>query len=327
VTALNAYRESIPDMNSLVAVERHEGWGLAPVSIVTRLAGLAAGLGVKASVRDTYWQLSRLYDGPENNIFLFGFSRGAFTVRALAGLLHRCGLPRTDVAHCAALFEDAWRLYEGFLEPELELREFRRRRGQRDCSIHFLGLWDTVMSYGGLIQRTFPHLRHNAIARIVRHALALYEDRSWFQVRPWGLLDVDQVVGAADSDRVHYASQDIREVWFCGSHSDVGGIGMQELSTNIALRWMVCEAEAAGIGLNEEGMSILADPPVLTAVDPSEVTTRRSSPGLWRLSDYVPRWEIDNAGRFPTRRLTWGKTGRRRPSDLSRGKRVFLCLR
>jgi uncharacterized protein (DUF2235 family) len=325
LAALKAYRESIPDERSLVAVGRSEGWRFAPANLVARLAGLAAGFGVKANVRKMYCQLSRLYDGPEDRIFLFGFSRGAFTVRALAGLLHRCGLPGTDVTNCAVSFEDAWRLYEAYIEAQSTIAEFRYRHGQRDCIIQFLGLWDTVMSYGGLIQRTLPHLRHNPNVKIVRHAIALDEGRSWFQVRPWGLLDVDRIGDADAPDRLQLARQDVKEVWFRGSHSDVGGSATQEPSMNIALRWMVCEAAAAGIRLNEEGKSMLIDAPVLTAVDSSEVVTRKSRSREWWLSNIVPRWEIDNSGRFPTRKLTWGDTGRRQPNHLSRGQKVLIA--
>ena len=324
--ALEAYRESIPDKSSLVALEGSEGWQFAPAALVARLAGLAAGFGVKANVRKMYRQLSRLYDGPEDRIFLFGFSRGAFTVRALAGLLYRCGLPRTDVTNSAALFEDAWRLHQAFLETETAILEFRNRYRQRPCIIHFLGLWDTVMLYGGLIQRTLPHLRHNPTVRIVRHALALDEGRSWFKLSSWGHLDSDRAPHNP-GDRFQYDLQDVREVWFPGSHSDVGGSGTQELSMDTALRWMVCEAEAAGIRLNEDGKSMLIDPPVVTAVDSSEMTaTPKASSGVWWLSDIIPRWELDNSRRIPTPKLTWGATGRRQPNHLSRGHLVLIAI-
>jgi uncharacterized protein (DUF2235 family) len=65
------------------------------------------------------------------------------------------------------------------------------RREHRPCPVHFLGLWDTVKSYGGLDPAILPHLRHNPIVAHVRHALALDERRAWFKPTTWGRLDSD----------------------------------------------------------------------------------------------------------------------------------------
>jgi uncharacterized protein (DUF2235 family) len=174
---------------------------------------------LKANVREIYLELSHCYHGPEDRIFLFGFSRGAFTVRVLAGLLFRCGLATWESTHGAAFFDETWQLYQAHFTDYEAVRKFRETYNQRDAHVAFLGLWDTVQSYGGLIQIALPHVRHNPSAGIVLHALALDEGRSWFKVTPWGRPDINP-------DDPRYAYQNVMEVWFRGAHSDVGGSGM-----------------------------------------------------------------------------------------------------
>ena len=137
-----------------------------------------------------YKILSQLYKGPDDKIYLFGFSRGAFTVRAFAGLLYRCGLPGNDVGKdekkFKACFGEAYDLFKPILyEPIREkidekISAFRHKYSVRDCTItiHFLGVWDTVKSYGGVWPIILSHLRHNPYVKTVRHALALNERRS-----------------------------------------------------------------------------------------------------------------------------------------------------
>src|SRR5262249_24569442 len=156
---------------------------LLGLDCLERLLGLAIGWGIRKNVRRLYQELSELYKGPDDTIYLFGFSRGAFTVRALAGLIYRCGgLPGQDVTNFNRFFRRAYRLYkrrgkkpEQIKRNEEEIAEFRKTFRMRDCAIHFLGIWDTVKSYGGIWPIMLPALRHNPIVRTVRHALALNE--------------------------------------------------------------------------------------------------------------------------------------------------------
>jgi uncharacterized protein (DUF2235 family) len=328
VAAVQAYRRSVPDTESIVALDDCEGQPFASANWLSRLAGLAGGLGVKAKVRAMYCELAQHYT-THDRIFLFGFSRGAFSVRVLAGLLHRCGLPQ-DAREAASAFDDAWRICGTLVEDRQSTASIRSRSGHRACAIHFVGLWDTVMSYGGVKQRTFLHLRNNPIVRHVRQALSLDEGRSWFQVRSWGQLDSDPpLLREPDSDRGVYALQDIMEVWFRGSHSDVGGSNARQTSMSLALRWMVCEAARYAIRLNEDGKSIATDSPKITAIYGSDLMsdfmTGKSSSGMWSLADLIPRWEIDNSGRWPKTKFTWGNTGRRWPNHFSRGGKILVC--
>ncbi len=295
--------------------------------------GLLAGYGLQANVGEMYCTLSQ-HCGPDDNIFLFGFSRGAFTVRALAGLLYRCGLLPKDVANDTAKFKPcfkrAWQLFQPIHEDELEITAFRcEHDGPPDCAIHFLGLWDTVKSYGGLRPVMLPHLRHNPIVRTVRHALALDERRAWFDATTWGQLDSDRCgakLRLKTKDLPKYQRQDIDEVWFSGCHSDIGGGDAEEITSNIALRWMLGEARAAGLLLNPKGEDV-----VTTDVPAKPVEVHESMNWKWWLVERIPRWEIDNSGTYPMRRFAWGSTGRRSPQRSRRQDIISLhesvCVR
>jgi hypothetical protein len=113
-------------------------------------------------------------------------------------------------------------------------------------------------SYGGLKPVILPHLRHNPGVCTVRHALALDEERGWFELTTWGWLDSDRQGCAAGSrlasaDIEHIRQQDVAEVWFNGCHADIGGGGKNRDSGAIALRWMLGEAHHFGLQLNDNG--------------------------------------------------------------------------
>ena len=289
-----------------------------PTGWTARLLGLAGGYGLKANVRQMCAALSRNYQGPGDRLFLFGFSRGAFTVRALAGLLYRCGLPGPNIADFHTWFEQAWHLYKPIHEDQLACAAFRCQHGRQvDCRIHFLGLWDTVKSYGGIWPTMLPHLRHNPLVRTVRQALALDEQRSWFNATTWGQLDSDRCgarLRLKPDDLPDYASQDIQEVWFRGCHSDIGGA--ENGTAGVTLRWMLREAKAAGLRLNRHGQD-------LAGRDARELVQVHEPSRLWWLSE-IPRWEIDNSGTYPRRKFVWGRTGQRHPELLLRAGKVTL---
>ncbi|MGQ0554919.1 MAG: T6SS phospholipase effector Tle1-like catalytic domain-containing protein [Nitrospiraceae bacterium] len=286
--------------------------------------GLLFGYGLKENVREMYRELSNLYGGPDDRVFLFGFSRGAFTVRALAGLLYRCRLPPPESTDFDRRFTQAWELYESVREDETATIPFREK--QRSCRIHFLGIWDTVKSYGGLNPVILPHLRHNPIVRHVRHALALHEHRAWFQPTTWGLLDIDKkgaMTRLKKEDLPLYEQQDIDEVWFMGCHSDIGGGKEEEVTARIALRWMLGEAVNVerGLRLNDKGKALLknGDPP-----GPAKIHDLWNF-GWWAV-EQVPRKEIDNSGTYPVKKWVRGSNGTREPERLLRRSNgtVFL---
>jgi uncharacterized protein (DUF2235 family) len=286
------------------------------------VVGLAAGYGLHANLREMYQALARTYDPDKDRLFLFGFSRGAFTVRALAGLLYRCGLPdprfaEDDVAfgYC---FAQAYALYRPHCEDPVGVARFRKTYQVRDVEVRFLGIWDTVKSYGGLLPRSLPHLRHNPIVSTVRHALALNERRSWFLPTSWGFIDRDAKNEATLKPDARYDEQDIREVWFIGCHSDIGGGDEQAETARISLRWMLGEATHAGLLLDPG-----CEPWIFEEDDPLVCPKVHESfnPGWW-LSDRIPRWELDNSTRPPGYPFKWWGNGRRCPAHLRRKGRL-----
>lgn len=286
---------------------------------VSRVAGLAVGFGLRENVKEMYRALAEHYDEGDR-IYFFGFSRGAFTVRVLAGLLYRCGLlPKESLdGQFDRLFSTAYALYEPHRGDGAAVARFRATHAVVDCEVNFLGIWDTVKSYGGIWPKSLPHLRHNPIVRTVRHALAIDERRSWFQPTSWGGIDSDDKA-APDLTDPRYATQDVREVWFCGSHSDVGGGDEEAETARVPLWWMMEEARASGVRLNEEGARELAS----SGLDgPPE--THESLRRWWWLSEYCPRWELDNRTRPPRRPFAWGRTGNRKLAAFRRQGKVVL---
>ena len=297
-------------------------WGLG--GPLTRIAGLGFGAGLQANVESLYAALSRAAHNTSNpKVFFFGFSRGAFTVRAVAGFLHRCGLlPPDRLQHVSYAYRYFFneRHYEVMSREARDdlrgrLEEFRRLNEARPCSIHFLGLWDTVKSYGFIYPKSLPHLRHNPSVVAVRHAVALNERRSYYQLTSWAGVD-------------HYAYQDsrwddpkdVKEIWFAGSHSDVGG-GYPRCMSGLArapFEWMVREARAQGLLVDEEALN------GVTAEFSNELAIHESLYRWWWIPEFLPRFELENIP-IPGRRIArWGSTGERNLRQTARNHCVHV---
>lgn len=286
-----------------------------PAATIGKVRGQLTGYGLKENLREMYTALAT-YFRPGDRLYLFGFSRGAFTVRALAGLLHRCHLAPLDAVDKAERFERSWKLFIRMFPSPVELEQLKELREQnRPCPIYLLGLWDTVKSYGGLKPVILPHLRHNPDVTHVRHALALDERRAWFKATTWGLLDSD-AKGAGTrldpQDEDAFKRQSVSEVWFAGAHSDIG-------CGDIALRWMLGEIEN------------LKDPLIFRAFGKARLESGINSPvvhdswnRLWGWVEQIPRLEIDNSGRYPEMVPHRGSDGRREPEDSARAGTVWV---
>ncbi|WP_018861498.1 MULTISPECIES: DUF2235 domain-containing protein [unclassified Thioalkalivibrio] len=216
-------------------------WGVG--SYHARVSGGVIGRGIHKNITDAYRYIVQNYaSGTE--LFLFGFSRGAYTVRSLCGLINNCGILRRPDAR---LIEEAFRLYKrtGVThKPEGERsRAFREAHSHPSREIRFVGAWDTVGALGipfsvlGLFDRTdeFYDTKLGPNVRVARHALAIDERRADFEPTLWEPregLDLDQQ-------------------WFAGVHADIGGgyppddQGLQV--ADIALSWMLDEAASAGL--------------------------------------------------------------------------------
>jgi len=218
-----------------------------------RWAGLAFGVGLVENVVEAYREIVCNYD-PGDRLFLFGFSRGAYTVRVLAGVLDNFGLLKRENQ---SLIEEVIRKFsrltpkEGSADAQDPVkkrayldRTFAEARAIREsksveCPVHFMGIWDTVSSLGWAYDpKTFPNTAKMPQAKMIRHAMALDERRAKF--RPNRVIPVPE------------AAQDIREIWFSGDHSDVGG-GYADDQSALAkkcLTWILREACLQGLSID-----------------------------------------------------------------------------
>ncbi|KAH9953351.1 hypothetical protein BC827DRAFT_1146310 [Russula dissimulans] len=224
--------------------------------------------------------MQNYYEG--DTVCIFGFSRGAYTARALAGMLHKVGLLSKDN------FEQipfAYRIYKAKDDSSRDIADRFKKTFAREVIIDFLGVWyvDTVPSVGLLWSPTLPFAGSNDMIRVFRHALSLDEHRVRFRpnfyhctpdsdpppIPTQSLLrriahflnpfKVKYLKRSPDTPhtpsngRIYNITTDVQEVWFRGCHADVGGGNANDLDnyalSNVSLRWMVREIVKAGITL------------------------------------------------------------------------------
>ena len=245
----------------------------------TQALGLAFGLGVTQNVIDAYSFLMSQY-GDGDRILIFGFSRGALEARALAGLLYRCGLLKPELA---TLVPYAVRIFR-MTGNEAVAAQFQATFS-RAVRIRFLGLWDTVTSFGNVWSPiAWPNTTNNPGVDIVRHALALDERRAFFRQNRWA---------RGDST----LRQDVKERWFSGVHCDVGGGYPVEESSlwKVSFAWMVDEATHAGLRIDAACFSqVMATPDQSSApaTDSWSSPPHESMAGLrplWYFAELIPR--------------------------------------
>jgi uncharacterized protein (DUF2235 family) len=222
---------------------------------------MMTGFGVDRNVLDAYRFLLENYDnGKRSNgnavdrdrISIFGFSRGAYTARVLAGLIHSLGL--LEKYHLN-LLERAYRAYKNtnsLSERSFEeIRTYERFLRPARPSIQSLGLFDTVSSsihWGTFGPTSLPHsfTSINTSVQTIRHAVSIDECRTMFRPQLWSS-DVSFLRNRFQPNDA--TPQDAKEVWFAGVHGDVGGGYPESESTlaKIPLHWMIEEMKAEGL--------------------------------------------------------------------------------
>jgi uncharacterized protein (DUF2235 family) len=224
------YHPGVGTMGAPTAHNRISKWW----SIIT---GLAFGAGLLANVGDAYRYLMNVYEDGDQ-VFLFGFSRGAYTARAIAGVLHMFGLlyPGNEglIPYVIRLYAKRTRVAAGMTHT-FAVAEGFKATFCRHCPLHFVGVWDTVSSVGWVWDPLkLPYTAQNPDMARGRHAISIDERRCYFQSNLWG---------------PPLPTQNIKQVWFAGVHSDVGGSYSYQESglSQIALQWMLCEAREAGL--------------------------------------------------------------------------------
>ncbi|MCG8579294.1 MAG: DUF2235 domain-containing protein [Bacteroidales bacterium] len=198
-----------------------------------KIIGLASGYGITKNIEEAYLFLMNNYKEGDK-VFLFGFSRGAFTVRALAGMLGKVGLLERGRNNLISYASKMYRTQKN----ESIAHEFKSTFS-RVCKVHFIGVWDTVKSVGIIPPRKFPNTKLSAEVAHARQALAIDEQRTMFQPCVW----------EEDEDR------DIVQKWFAGVHSDIGGYYDEAGLSNITLHWMIEEAVDKGLIINKNLLS------------------------------------------------------------------------
>jgi hypothetical protein len=208
-----------------------------------KVLGGAFGFGLFHNVIACYRFLAQNFE-PGDEVFIIGFSRGAYTARSVAGMVGRVGL-LTKVSLVEERLPTAVRMYRRTDGPEgafgASVEEFRHDHCHA-VKVSFLGVFDTVGALGvpGLQQAPrFHDVQLSGQVLRARHALAIDETRLKFAPTFW----------EAPADRADAASQDprVKQVWFEGAHSDVGGGYRDTGLSDTSLLWMAREAHAAGL--------------------------------------------------------------------------------
>lgn len=268
--------------------------------------GMMTGWGLDQNVKQAYRFLVENYDsgkradgtaGERDRIYLFGFSRGAYTARVLAGFIHAVGLMERRNLN---LVDYAYRAYKRIGENRAgsfaEVRLYERVLDPDRPPIRLLGLFDTVASviehgrYGPRL-RSHAFTSRNRSVEAVRHAVAIDERRTMFRPLLW---PDGQEYWGNPFNRAAARPQDVREVWFSGVHGDVGG-GYPEAESGlakVALEWMIDETAATGLHYQKKTVNeiVLGTNPARHYIAPDPMApAHRSMTWAWAILEFIPQ--------------------------------------
>jgi uncharacterized protein (DUF2235 family) len=291
------------------------------------ILGLATGYGLDDNVIAAYEFLISQYED-DDDIYLFGFSRGAYAVRVLAGLIHKIGLLAPQQRNLAGAALTAYkqaagedtreaseisqsRTLNGIQEARQEApstredqaSQFARIVSTRWITITFVGVWDTVASiivprpdrlYAFSLQ-TLPNTRENPSVKTFRQAIAVDERRRMFRMDSWK--QSQNFMHNPFSRTNNSEPQDIKQVWFAGVHADIGG-GYPEKESALSkypLLWMIDEAVKSGLSVDTGSVNQLAwgiqrKGSPFTYVAPNFMRDPHDSMSkIWRLLEWMPK--------------------------------------
>lgn len=263
---------------------------------ITKLLGNAIGYGLESDVRDAYVFLMNNFE-PEDRVFLFGFSRGAYTVRVVASLLHMYGLlPRGN----EPLVPYAIRMMTATGQEKFDLANQFRGTFSVSCKPWFVGVWDTVSSVGWVENPLkVPFTANNPDIEVGRQAISIDEHRAFFRQNLWRL-----PVPQTSAPAVPSGPKDVKQVWFSGVHCDVGG-GYPEAESGlskIALEWMLGEAHAHYLGLDKVRTDLVLGKAGGGYIPPNPMAEIHTSLTVgWWPAEFVLKkhydWQTGNTGR------------------------------
>ncbi len=229
-------------------------WGVG--SDRKKIAGGITGSGIDKNIMDCYRFLVHNYEAGDA-LYFFGFSRGAYTVRSLAGFIRNCGLIKREHA---AQIPNAYQLYRkrsNASGPNEQIAtDFRSDYAVADITpIEFVGAWDTVGALGipvpfwgtlGEKEFLFHDTQPSKIIRHARHAVSIDEDREDFCPTLW-----DQKPGL-----------DLKQLWFSGVHSDIGGGYKESGLSDCSLNWIIEQAGQFGLQFESHLIEAIAQNPL-----------------------------------------------------------------
>jgi uncharacterized protein (DUF2235 family) len=246
---------------------------------IDRLLGGAVGEGLYKKIKDAYTKIAHTYE-KDDELFIFGFSRGAFTARSLAGMIAGCGLPTAALDPNDNTFVET--VFSAYRNPAHRQQILAPLAGKslHDAKITMIGVWDTVGALGipaiiggidplryGFLDTTLHPDVQNAY-----HALSIDERRREFPATLW--------TGNPAN------GQTIEQVWFSGVHCDVGGGYTETDLSDITLRWMMKKATAHGLVFDQTVFQALSQ------LDPKHATGKIHE--SWNLG-----WGIPNLRHVP----------------------------
>jgi uncharacterized protein (DUF2235 family) len=212
-----------------------------------RLGGGAFGRGLSQRIQHAYRYVVERFE-PGDEIFLFGFSRGAYTVRSLAGLIRNCGILQRENVHRIGEAYKLYRQRDPRSDPrQLEATLFRRTYSQ-ETRIRCIGVWDTVGALGipfgplrvfnWLAGLRFHDVRLSTWVDNAFQALAIDERRRPFRPAIW-------------QQQPDAGEQRLEQAWFSGVHRNIGGGYEDSGLSDLALRWMWDRVTSCGLALDE----------------------------------------------------------------------------
>lgn len=272
------HKDGLPCPSNVVKlslrVARHDAEGVQQVvyydqgvgtgNLLDRIKGGALGEGLIENLFDAYRFLMHNYE-PGDEIYAFGFSRGAYTARSVVGMIRKCGILKRSEGALYAKARDLYRNHEKPTDPgPSAFRAANSVNGTADTPVKFIGVWDTVGALGVPLRAferrnaeryQFHDVELSGSVERAAQALAIDELRAPFEASRWAF--------------VPKPGQTIKQVWFAGVHSDIGG-GYPRVNTDghtedgcglsdITLEWMANEAMEAGLAF--EPLDQVAFPP------------------------------------------------------------------
>ena len=251
---------------------------------ISKAIDLAFATGLTGKVADGYIYLMNNWR-PGDRIFIYGFSRGSYTARVLAGVLHHIGLLPRGLENLVPYAIRLLQIASTHQEEKLAIGDdFRRTfarpipgNDDRRCPVHFVGLWDTVSSVGWIWDPAkYAFTEQNPSIGTIRHAIAIDERRAMYR-----------------QNRFRAApGQDLQQFWFPGVHSDVGGGYNDSLLWRCPFDWIIAEARAAGMTIDEARLAQVA-PPLPT---PAWAEKQHNSlKGGWWVLEFFPKlsWSFE----------------------------------